>query len=112
MATSKKPNKSKTVRMTLEEAVKQSSALKPGEKTARQLSALKDHDIDYSDIPQLTETFWRHLELLRPTPKRMMTLRLDDDVVDWFKSHGKGYQSEINAVLKAYVETWKTMDHR
>ena len=40
-------------------------------------------------------------------PKEQLTLRLDPEVVDWFRSTGKGYQTRINAVLKSYVEAKK-----
>ena len=41
------------------------------------------------------------------TPKEHMTLRLDQDVVTWFKGTGEGYQTRINAVLRSYVEAQK-----
>lgn len=41
-----------------------------------------------------------------------MSLRLDDDIIDWFKQEGKGYQSRMNAVLRAYVETQKSFTTR
>lgn len=107
MGMSKKTKKSKTVRLTLNEAVKQSKTLKKGEKTAAELKHLQDAEIDYSDIPELTQEFWRNARMLRPAHKTPLTLRLDDDVITWFKSLGKGYQSEMNAVLKAFVETQK-----
>jgi uncharacterized protein (DUF4415 family) len=40
-----------------------------------------------------------------PPGKRQVTLRIDADVLEWFRSRGKGYQSRMNAVLRAYVET-------
>jgi uncharacterized protein (DUF4415 family) len=39
-----------------------------------------------------------------PTPKKLLSLRLDSDVVDWFKQQGPGYQARINAVLRAFVQ--------
>lgn len=59
----------------------------------------------HADIPSLQKQFWQTLSLLRAAPKKMVTLRLDQDIVDWFKQHGKGYQSEINAILRAYVHS-------
>ncbi len=68
------------------------------------LDAMRDEDIDYSDIPDLggDEEFWAKAVLVVPEKKSQITLRLDADVLDWFKSQGKGYQTRINAVLKAY----------
>jgi uncharacterized protein (DUF4415 family) len=39
-----------------------------------------------------------------PKPKRHMNLRIDEDVVDWFKGQGRGYQTRMNAVLRAYMK--------
>ena len=63
---------------------------------------MKDEDIDYSDSPDLGDIDWSKFKILSPS-KRCITIRLDDEVVDYFKSLGKGYQSKINFVLKEYV---------
>jgi uncharacterized protein (DUF4415 family) len=45
---------------------------------------------------------------LKPAPKKsLLSLRVDSDVVDWFKSQGAGYQSRMNALLRAYMEAHK-----
>lgn len=62
-----------------------------------------DQNIDYSDIPELDETFFKNAILVEPSPKEQVTMRIDADVLDWFKARGKGYQTRMNAVLKAYV---------
>jgi uncharacterized protein (DUF4415 family) len=49
------------------------------------------------------EEWWSRAKVMRPV-KRLVSLRLDPDVLDWYKSQGPGYQSKINAVLKAYKE--------
>lgn len=64
---------------------------------------MKDEDIDLSDIPEMNDEFFRDATLMMPEPKASVTLRVDREVLDWFKSRGKGYQTRINAVLKAYV---------
>lgn len=68
----------------------------------------RDEDIDFSDIPELTpEAFARAVARrgMRPVPrKEQVTLRLDADVLAWFKSQGKGYQTRINDLLRAFVE--------
>ncbi len=71
---------------------------------AERLRAMPDEDIDYSDIPPLDE-FFRSAHLLMPRPKTAVSLRLDNDVLEWLRSQGPGYQSRINAVLRAYMET-------
>ena len=76
------------------------------------LSKKRDEDIDYSDIPPLDEKFWQNAvrnPFFRPV-KKQLTLRLDADLIEWFKRHtdaggGKerGYQTRINKALRAYV---------
>lgn len=62
-----------------------------------------DNQIDYSDIPATTEDFWKDAKVVMPLHKVPLSLRLDEDIIDYFKQQGRGYQSKINAVLKAYV---------
>ena len=77
----------------------------------RELKALNekpDTDIDFSDIPPLTaEQFAKAVVRvgLKPVPpKQQITLRLDADVLDWFRARGTGYQTQINSLLRAYME--------
>ena len=51
--------------------------------------------------------FWNTAKLVMPERKVPVSLRLDRDVVDWFKSRGRGYQSRINAVLRSYMNAGK-----
>lgn len=84
--------------------------LTPEEKaTLERLAALSDDQIDTSDIPEADEDFWSRAErnrFFRPV-KQQLTLRLDADLVAWFKARapaGKGYQTAINRVLREHVE--------
>ena len=70
----------------------------------KRVDALRDRDIDYSDIPELDSDFFREARVVVPPRKQQLTIRLDTDVLAWLKSQGKGYQSRINAVLRAYYE--------
>jgi uncharacterized protein (DUF4415 family) len=66
------------------------------------LKSASDGEIDYSDIPALTDDFWKKAvrnPFYRPT-KASTTVRLDADVLLWLKSKGKGYQTRINAILR------------
>ena len=74
------------------------------EMTTEQIAALSDDKIDSSDIPELDDTFWAKAELVEPRVKQAVTIRYDQDVLEWFKAQGKGYQTRMNAVLRAYVE--------
>ncbi len=77
---------------------------KPSRTDWNRVDALKDGDIDTTDIPPLDEDFFAEAELRLPSAKSSITIRLDPDVLDWFKGQGKGYQTRINAVLRRYVE--------
>jgi uncharacterized protein (DUF4415 family) len=70
------------------------------------LQHMRDEDIDYSDIPDYGDdaAFWAKAEIVLPKPKVAISIRLDQDVLEWFKSQGRGYQARINAVLRAYKE--------
>ena len=67
------------------------------------LDSMLEEEIDTSDIPELDEEFFRHAKVRLAAGKRQVSLRIDSDLPDWFKSRGKGYQTRINAVLRAYV---------
>ena len=70
----------------------------------KRLSEMDDKDIDTSDIPELDDDFFRRAEIRVPA-KHPVTLRLDADVLTWFKSQGQGYQTRINKLLRNYMET-------
>jgi uncharacterized protein (DUF4415 family) len=74
------------------------------------LDALRDEDIDYSDIPELDESFFERATVQWPAHKRQLTIRLDEDLLDWLKDQGPGYQTRINAILRAYYEAHKGND--
>ena len=75
-------------------------------KRKRELTKLArrpDSEIDYSDIPPLTERFWRNAmrnPLYRPV-KKQVTLRIDADILAWLRQQGKGYQSRLNSLLRS-----------
>ncbi len=62
-----------------------------------------DEQIDTSDIPELDDAFFERAELRVPA-KQPVTLRIDEDVLAWFKAQGKGYQTRINKLLRQYME--------
>jgi uncharacterized protein (DUF4415 family) len=65
---------------------------------------MDDKDIDTSDIPELDDAFFKNAEIKVPA-KQPVTLRLDSDVLFWFKSQGQGYQTRINKLLRSYMES-------
>ena len=71
------------------------------------IDALKDREIDTSDIAEQGKAFFRRAALRLPEPKTAVTIRLDRQVLNWFKTKGPGYQTRINALLRAYMEAHK-----
>jgi uncharacterized protein (DUF4415 family) len=71
------------------------------------IDALKDKEIDASDIPAQGKAFFTRAMLRLPEPKTAVTIRLDRQVLNWFKNKGPGYQTRINALLRAYMEAHK-----
>ncbi len=71
------------------------------------IDAMPDNTIDYSDAPELTDAFWQLANKPIAEQKKQITLRIDTEVIDFFKHSGKRYQTQINAVLRAYVESKK-----
>ena len=65
--------------------------------------ALRDDDLDLSELPGLDETFWREAKLVEPDRTEQISLRIRRSVLRWFKRPGKGYQIRINRVLETYV---------
>ncbi len=66
------------------------------------IAALRDEDIDTSDIPELTEEQLRKAvrgRMYRPV-KKPVSLRLDADVIEWLKAQGAGYQTRVNSILR------------
>jgi uncharacterized protein (DUF4415 family) len=72
----------------------------------KRVDSLRDSQIDYSDLPELGPEFFGHATRW-PGKKKQITLRLDPDVLSYFRKRGKGYQSTINAVLRKYMELRK-----
>lgn len=72
------------------------------------LDAMTDEDIDFSDCPEIKPEQFAKAVVRQGLPvdknKAQVTLRIDSDVLEWFKSQGKGYQTKINSLLRAYME--------
>ena len=60
-----------------------------------------DSDIDFSDIPELTE---EQLASAKRPARRLVAARLDRDVMEWLQSFGPGYSSRINAILRSVMK--------
>lgn len=62
---------------------------------------------DAPEAESLGAEFWKDARVVMPRGKTSVHLRLDSDIVDWFKAHGKGHLTRMNAVLRAYVDAQK-----
>lgn len=75
------------------------------------VDALDDDNIDFSECPEITEEMFANAVVrkeLKPVPrKKQVTLRLDADILNWFRSQGRGYQTKINSLLRAYIDAKK-----
>ena len=71
--------------------------------TPQEIRAVKDENIDFSDIPELDEQFWNNASLVEPDRTEQITMRVKRSVLDFFRAPGKGYQTRINRVLESYV---------
>ncbi|MBF0243104.1 MAG: BrnA antitoxin family protein [Desulfamplus sp.] len=79
-----------------------SDSLKKTSKTDwKALESMSDDDIDYSDIPQLPEEWFKNAKVRTPPS---IFVKVDSDVLDWFKSHGGDYQHQINSILRNYIK--------
>jgi uncharacterized protein (DUF4415 family) len=99
----KPTTKPKTKRIASETRAKGATDLK-------RLRAMRDTEIEFSDIPKLGKSFWKTARLAMPEPKDRLTIRVDHDVVQWLKKNGPGYQTRINAILRSYMEAQTSAD--
>lgn len=75
------------------------------------LRRLTDAEIERTSPPELRnlpKDFWDGAELVPAVAKEPISLRVDADVLTWFRSQGPGYQSRMNAVLRAYMRAKST----
>ncbi len=72
--------------------------------TTGQIAAAQDKSIDFGDIRELDETFWREAELVEPDHTEQITMRVKRSVLEYFRASGKGYQTRMNRVLESYVQ--------
>lgn len=68
------------------------------------LEAMSDEDIDYSDIPPLTEDFFKKAVLQIPASRAKNLIQIDPDILKWFESQSEEYQDLINKVLRCHIE--------
>jgi uncharacterized protein (DUF4415 family) len=84
--------------------------LPAGETDWERVERMTDEEIeaaiaDDPDAARIADNgFWERAQVVMPPPKEAISIRLDKDLLEWFRSLGRGYQTRINAVLRAYME--------
>lgn len=69
---------------------------------------MKNDDIDTNDIPELTSDFWKNARLRYPPEnKEQLSVKFDEDMVQWFRAQDEDYQTKMNAVLRYFYEAHK-----
>jgi uncharacterized protein (DUF4415 family) len=89
--------------------MKRVSSARKSASDLQRIAALKDSDIVIDhDAPAWTPEMFARAVVKRglraPPNKTLLSLRIDSDVVEWFRAQGRGYQSRMNALLRAYME--------
>ena len=91
--------------------MKKSPSSKNSETDWERIDKLPEEEIDLTDIPEIDPRDFAKAVVrqgLKPTERKaQITLRIDSDVIRWFKSLGRGYQTRINELLRAYMEAHK-----
>jgi uncharacterized protein (DUF4415 family) len=77
---------------------------KPSETDWKRVDEMTDDEIDTSDIPPLDDSFFAKARLRMPE-RVSVTMRVDADLLEWFRAQGEKYESLINAALRSYVES-------
>lgn len=77
---------------------------KQSKTNVKHLKTMSDEDIKLDDIPELDDEFFKSAQVTLPS-KQSVTIRMDSDVLLWFKKQGRGYQTRINKLLRRYMET-------
>ena len=73
----------------------------------KELQNIKDSEIDTSDIPELDEQFWQKARRVEPILQETVLIKLEPDIINWFKHQNPNYQSIINQVLRDYINRQK-----
>jgi uncharacterized protein (DUF4415 family) len=70
----------------------------------KRLQTMKDNEVSFSDIPKIDRAMFKKMVVRMPQPKELVSIRIDPDVLSWFRQQGRRYQTRMNAVLRSYVE--------
>jgi len=96
--------------MSKQNTIRRSAAqLRPGDTDWARVNALTDEDIeraiaDDPDAAPILDEAWFHQAEFAVPAKTATSMRVDTDVMEWFKSQGRGWQTRMNAILRAYAK--------
>lgn len=76
----------------------------------RENGEIRKNQTPAEPAPELPDDFWESAELVLPQPKQAISMRVDQDVLEFFKAQGKGHLTRMHAVLKSYVEAQKARE--
>lgn len=91
---------------------KKNTAIQTSDELEQSQPALlaQEKAIDYSDIPELSDEWFLRAKRAAHVPgKKQVSLRIDEDILEFFKQHGSRYQTKMHAVLRAYVDSSKSI---
>jgi len=92
---------------------KKNSRKRSGQTDWKRLSKMKDEEIDFSDNPEMTlEEFEKYAEFGVFANKQLISLRLDKDIIAWFKAQGPMYQTRMNHALRSYMAAVQSRTRR
>lgn len=81
----------------------------PSETDWERIDAMTDDEIDTSDIPPLTDEFFKRARVRMPKRAVTVTMPVDADVLEWFKQQGDDYEQRMKAALRIYAEAHKSI---
>ena len=84
--------------------MKENDMNKPTKTNLERFDAMTDDMIDTSEIPPLTEEFFATAKWRMPKPKVKVTVEVEPEVIEWFKSQGKNYKRDLAAALRIYAQ--------
>ena len=84
--------------------MKTDSSTKASRTDWARLEKMPDGDIDLSDVPELDAEFFLTAKIRMPQAKKAVSIRLDQDVLAWYRDQGGAYQTRMNAVLRMYMQ--------
>lgn len=82
---------------------------RPSETDLARIDAMTDEEIDTSDIPPLTDEFFKNATWRMPRPSVAVTVRVEPEVLSWFQMQGEDYVHRMAAALRIYAEAHKDL---